>query len=226
MARKAGKRITRSRKPAKASTRKAKPAKRKPVKRKKKFCGPGRKPRDIWVFGYGSLMWDPKFPYLDVLPARLRGYHRSLCIYSRVHRGTLERPGIVVGLDSGGSCHGYAFRVEGVSAPAILGYLDERELVGYAYRRVCMRTDIPGGSVKAWTYVADHKHSQYAGKLSHREAINLVLQGAGMSGTSLEYLENMVGMLKQHGIVDKPLLRILARVREAAAQESQSVAGP
>ena len=220
MARIGAGRTAKARKPKKRAPAKRKAAKRKTAKRKKRFCGPGRKPRDIWVFGYGSLMWDPKFPYLDVQPARLRGYHRALCIYSRVHRGTLERPGIVVGLDTGGSCHGYAFRVEGVTAPAILGYLDERELVGYAYRRVCMRTDIPGRTVKAWTYVADHKHSQYAGKLSPPECVNLILQGVGMSGTSLEYLENMIAQLKEHGIIDKPLDRILARVRAAAAATS------
>lgn len=198
----------------KPKTAKRKSAKRKPARRKKKFCGPGRKPRDVWVFGYGSLMWNPKFPYLEMVPARLSGYHRSLCIYSRVHRGTLEVPGIVVGLDRGGSCQGRAFRIEGITAPAVLGYLDERELVGYAYRRVCMRTDIPGGTVKAWTYVADHKHSQYAGKLSPQECVEFVLQGAGMSGTSLEYLETMVTHLREQGIEDKLLQRILARVRE------------
>jgi glutathione-specific gamma-glutamylcyclotransferase len=222
MVRKAGQKTVQARKPESRAPAKRKPAKRqaakrKTAKRKKKFCGPGRKARDIWVFGYGSLMWDPKFPYLEVQPARLRGYHRSLCIYSRVHRGTLERPGVVVGLDRGGSCQGYAFRVEGIAAPAILGYLDERELVGYAYRRVCMRTDIPGRSVKAWTYVADHKHSQYAGKLSLQECAGLVLQGVGMSGTALEYLESMIAQLTGHGIVDKPLERILARVRAAAS---------
>ena len=218
MARKPRAKTVKARKAGKRAPVKRKPAKRKPAKRKKSIRGRGGKPRDIWVFGYGSLMWDPKFPYLEMVPARLRGYHRSLCIYSRVHRGTLERPGVVLGLDRGGSCHGYAFRIEGITAPAILGYLDERELVGYAYRRVSMRTDIPGRTVKAWTYVADHSHSQYAGKLSPAECLTLVLQGVGMSGTALEYLENMIAQLEQHGIVDKPLESILARARAARVE--------
>lgn len=209
---------TKAKAPARKSTKQKAPArtgaKRKLAKPKKKFCGPGRKPRDIWVFGYGSLMWDPKFPYLEAVPARLSGYHRALCIYSRVHRGTLEKPGVVVGLDRGGSCHGRAFRIDGMAAPVIMGYLDERELVGYAYRRVRVQTDVPGGTVSAWTYVADRGHSQYAGKLSARECIALVRQGAGVSGTCLEYLENLMAHLREQGIEDQPLERILACVRE------------
>ena len=88
---------------------------------------------DLWVFGYGSLMWRPGFPYLDRRTAHLHGYHRSLCVYSHVHRGTPEKPGLVLGLDRGGRCQGVAFRVAAEEAEATLHYLREREQVTGVY---------------------------------------------------------------------------------------------
>ncbi|MFZ0694296.1 MAG: gamma-glutamylcyclotransferase [Alphaproteobacteria bacterium] len=176
------------------------------------------KPRDIWVFGYGSLMWDPGFPHAEVVPALLRGYHRALCIYSRFHRGTLERPGLVLGLDRGGACRGRAFRVEGSSARAILGYLDERELVSYAYRRQKVSIVLPSGNVPAFAYVADRAHSQYAGNPGVARSVELVAQGVGVSGTCFDYLESAVKHLDGLGIEDGPLHDLLARVIERLRQ--------
>lgn len=170
---------------------------------------------DIWVFGYGSLMWDPGFPYVQAEPALLRGYHRALCIYSRFHRGTLERPGLVLGLDRGGSCRGLAFRVAGDESRPILGYLDERELVSYAYKRATVRLVLPGARrVPAFAYVADPGHSQYAGKLPKDLIVELVAQGVGTRGTCFDYLENAVRHLDGLGINDGPLHDVLAQAVE------------
>ena len=168
----------------------------------------------IWIFGYGSLMWDPRFPYIDVEPALLRGYHRALCIYSRVHRGTFEHPGLVLGLDRGGSCRGRAFRVEGSQARSVIGYLDERELVAYAYKRVKVTIELPSRSATAFTYIADRKHSQYAGELGIERCVEMVAQGVGLSGTCYGYLENTVRHLRELGIEDALLNDILARLHQ------------
>src|SRR5437762_8819677 len=121
---------------------------------------------DLWVFSYGSLMWRPDFPFIERVEARLIGAHRALCVYSFVHRGTPERPGLVLGLDRGGSCRGVAFRVEAQRAAATIAYLRAREQVTAVYveRRVRVRLD-DEREVEALTYVVDRRHVQYAGKL-------------------------------------------------------------
>jgi len=173
-----------------------------------------RAPPDLWVFGYGSLMWDPGFPHAEVQRALLRGYHRTLCIYSRFHRGTLARPGLVLGLNRGGSCRGMAFRIAGENARAVLGYLDERELVSYAYRRQRVSLRLPEREVAGFAYVADRRHSQYAGDVGLARSVELVAQGVGVSGTCFDYLENTVKHLDQLGIEEGPLHELLARVIE------------
>src|SRR6201995_4229898 len=100
---------------------------------------------DLWVFGYGSLIWRPGFSFAERRIATIHGYHRSLCIYSHVHRGTPERPGLVLGLDRGGACAGVAFRVAAARRVETLGYLRERELVTSVYREALLRTLIDDG---------------------------------------------------------------------------------
>ena len=112
---------------------------------------------ELWVFGYGSLIWRPGFPFLERRVARLNGAHRALCVYSWVHRGTPDRPGLVLGLDRGGACRGVAFRVPAADAPAVLDYLDEREMTGGVYHRrlVPLRLLDGGGTKRAVAFVAD-----------------------------------------------------------------------
>ena len=139
---------------------------------------PTAPPRDLWVFGYGSLMWRPGFAYVERRPALLRGWRRRLCVYSHVYRGTAERPGLVLGLDRGGACRGVAFRVEAALAEATVRYLRERELVTAVYlERVVPVTLDDGRRVSALTYLADRAHGQYAGPDAARGAAD-----AGQAG--------------------------------------------
>lgn len=161
---------------------------------------------DLWIFGYGSLVWNPGFAYAEKHLATVRGYHRSLCIYSHVHRGTPDRPGLVLGLDRGGSCRGIAFRVEANARAATLDYLRARELVTSVY----LEQDVPvmlidGRRVRATTYVVDRKHSQYAGRLSREHLLTLVRQGIGGSGANVDYVRMTYRHLVELGLNDPDL---------------------
>ncbi len=163
-----------------------------------------------WIFGYGSLMWRPGFSYQTKAEARLYGHHRAFCVYSHVHRGTPEQPGLVLGLDRGGSCRGIAFGVADADWAAALGYLREREQATMVYLEREAPIRLCGGKrVLATTYLVDHSHGQYAGRLSLSEQLRLVRQGVGQSGANPEYVKATVRHLDEMGIVDGPLHRLL-----------------
>jgi cation transport protein ChaC len=166
---------------------------------------------DLWVFGYGSLIWRPGFPFEESVAARLHGYHRSLCVFSHVHRGTPERPGLVLGLDRGGLCRGLAFRVAAAHAQETVAYLRAREQATMVYleRHMPVRLE-DGRQVKALVYVADRKHLQYAGRLPPDELLALVRQGRGSSGENPDYVLKTHEHLRKMGIFD-PVLAALAQ---------------
>lgn len=165
---------------------------------------------DLWVFAYGSLMWEPNFPYAEVRPALLRGYHRALCILSIRNRGTEDRPGLVLGLARGGSCAGTALKVEPAHRAQTLAYLEQREMSTSAYLPKLLAVRLDGAArVPALAFVADPGHRQYVGDLPAEEAARLVRQGRGSYGNSLDYLRNVVAHLDAIGIVDGPLHRVL-----------------
>jgi cation transport protein ChaC len=166
----------------------------------------------VWIFAYGSLMWRPGFAYEEVLPARLHGYHRALCVYSWVHRGTQERPGLVLGLDRGGSCRGRAFRIAQPQEGEILAYLDGRELVTDVYRRKRLLVTTARGRVPAWCYVVRRDHVQYAGKLDDDRLLELVQHSAGRSGRCCDYVVSTVSHLEEMGIADGPLHALARRL--------------
>ena len=171
---------------------------------------------DLWVFGYGSLIWKPGFTFLEQSPARLIGEHRSLCIYSMVHRGTYEKPGLVLGLDRGGACQGVAFRVAARERRATVAYLREREQVTGVYREVMRSVWLKSDArerVRALVYVADRSHDQYAGRLSLDEQLRLVKQGHGAYGDNAEYVISTVAALEAQGIRDTPLHRLAALLK-------------
>lgn len=158
---------------------------------------------DFWVFGYGSLMWRPGFAHVETRRARLMGFRRSLCIRSFVHRGTEQRPGLVLGLDRGGSCVGLAFRVPGELRDEVIGYLRERELVTSVYLERTLRIRLDDGEpAEAVCYIADRKHRQYAGNLDASEAAGIVIGAVGQSGRNEEYVASTVAHLKALGIRD------------------------
>jgi cation transport protein ChaC len=163
---------------------------------------------DLWVFGYGSLMWRPGFDYVERVQAKLIGLHRSLCVYSHVHRGTPERPGLVLGLDRGGACRGIAFRVAAARREATIGYLREREQVTSVYLEVerNVTLEVHGAPrVRAVTYVVDRGHTQYAGRLTREEQLHIVRQGHGHSGANPDYVKNTVKAIEEEGFRDADL---------------------
>jgi cation transport protein ChaC len=179
-------------------------------------------PGDIWVFGYGSLIWDPKFPVVESRTAVLHGYRRSLCILSIRNRGTAECPGLVVGLERGGSCVGRAHRVAAEHVEDTIAYLHERELATHSYIPKKLPISLQSGErIKAVTFVARVKHPQYAGGLSETRQAELIVQGHGPYGTSLDYLRNVIRHLDECGIASGPLHRVLAIAEDMASQKTE-----
>ncbi len=165
------------------------------------------------MFAYGSLMWRPGFAFEASEPARLDGYHRALCVCSRVHRGTPQRPGLVLGLDRGGRCHGRAFGVARAREGEVLAYLDARELVTDVYRRRPLPVVLASGvTVEAWCYVVRRDHEQYLGRLSEAEQLDRVRRAHGVSGPCAEYLRNTVAHLRAMGIHEPELERLARRL--------------
>src|ERR1700743_3043342 len=166
---------------------------------------------DLWVFGYGSLMWRPGFEFLEQVPARLIGEHRALCFYSFDHRGTPERPGLVLGLDRGGACRGIAFRVKAKKRAEVVAYLPEREQTTNVYREVMRSVWLDNDArerVSALTYVADRGHVQYAGRLSLAEQLRYVQHGYGRSGNNRDYVLETVKSIEAQGFRDEQLHRL------------------
>ena len=169
--------------------------------------------QDLWVFAYGSLMWRPDFPFVERTEARLVGAHRALCVYSFVHRGTPERPGLVLGLDHGGTCRGLAYRVSVKKRADVIAYLRKREQVTSVYREVIrpiwLRSE-PAQRVPGLCYVVDRGHPQYAGRLSLEQQLHHVRQGHGQSGANRDYVVATVAALEQLGYRETELHRLAA----------------
>ncbi|MGL5447857.1 MAG: gamma-glutamylcyclotransferase [Rhabdaerophilum sp.] len=160
----------------------------------------------FWVFGYGSLMWKPGFEFEERVPGLLRGFHRSLCVYSNRHRGTSECPGLVLGLDRGGACKGIAFRIAPDRIEATHAYLTEREQPNRVYIEVFPSIRLSDGRiVRALAYVVDRAHRQYSGKLEQAEIIRLVSQGNGQSGACRDYVLNTLASMEEMGVTDHAL---------------------
>ncbi|BAE53254.1 gamma-glutamylcyclotransferase [Paramagnetospirillum magneticum] len=172
-----------------------------------------RQGTDLWVFAYGSLMWNPEFRHEEARTARLSGYHRALCILSHQWRGTPERPGLVMGLDRGGSCRGRAFRVAAPEVPEVMAQIYRREMPTgvYAPRFVPVTLD-DGRRVEAWAFIARRDHPQYLAHATPEQRAALVRQGHGHAGPCRDYLANTIAQLEMLGLGGKALRQLLALV--------------
>ncbi len=165
-----------------------------------------------WVFAYGSLLWNPLFPFAEARPAILRGLHRRFCLRSLASRGTPDLPGLVLGLDRGGACTGVAYRLPAPVAMDELHLLWRREMVVGAYRPRWVRVRSGEREIHALTFAVRHAHPQYAGRLSLEEEARIIAGAKGAFGSSLDYLERTRVALVTHGIIDPYLEGIAARV--------------
>jgi cation transport protein ChaC len=175
---------------------------------------------DLWVFAYGSLMWRPGFAHVERASARLVGLHRALCVYSFVHRGTPEKPGLVLGLDRGGACRGIAYRIDRSLRADTVAYLRAREQVTMVYREAWRDvlvegegTGDPGRRVRALVYVVDRGHPQYAGRLDPEKQLHFVRQGHGSSGANRDYVLATVGEIEAQGFRDAGLHLLAERLK-------------
>lgn len=183
---------------------------------------------ELWVFGYGSLMWQPGFQPAERRRARLTGFHRDFCIYSAYYRGTPRRPGLVLGLDHGGVCDGVLLRVPRSQASEVLAYLRRRELMYGVYREVHLPVvceDRPGEATMALTYVAERAHPSYAGGLTLNAQARIIRGAAGAGGPNLDYLANTVRELGRLGLHERRLGRLLAVAGGFAGAREPSESG-
>ncbi|MEQ1648211.1 MAG: gamma-glutamylcyclotransferase [Hyphomicrobiaceae bacterium] len=168
---------------------------------------------DLWIFGYGSLMWRPGFAFVERSSARLDGFHRAFCISSTHHRGTHARPGLVLGLDRGQSCHGVVYRVTAVEKHAVISYLRARELISGVYREMRLPVTLLDGShreVSALTYVVERCHPSYVGVLPLTVQAHQIRGAQGISGANLDYLVNTVAHLRRSSVRERDLERLVA----------------
>ena len=171
-----------------------------------------------WVFAYGSLLWNPMFPFVESRPAILRGLHRRFCLYSLTSRGTPEQPGLVLGLDRGGSCTGVAYRLPAPVAMDELHLLWRREMVVGSYHPRWVRVRSGERELHALAFTVRHAHPQYAGRMPLDEEAVVIARSKGAFGSSQDYLERTRVALVSHGIRD-PYLEALA-LKVAALQRA------
>ena len=170
----------------------------------------------MWVFGYGSLIWNPEFPVAEQRIAQVKGWQRSFCMRSIHHRGSVEEPGLVLALDAHpeGQCDGVAFRVSPGHEAATLAALRERELISSAYLETRIPAQLDDGMVvQALCYVIDRAHEQYCGGLSLDEQARIIAQAIGGRGSNRDYLWATAGHLAELGIEDHDLTHLAEKVR-------------
>jgi cation transport protein ChaC len=186
-------------------------------------------PHELWVFAYGSLMWRPGFPSEEIAHARLVGWRRSFCIYSRYHRGSPRRPGLVLGLDRGGVCEGLAYRVSAANVPATLAYLRDREQVVSVYREALVPVTLmtpERPEVLALAFLVERAHPSYAGALALCKQAHLIRGAAGRSGSNIDYFLSTLAHLGELGIRERALERLLGLVGSHLAHGAAGVTHP
>ncbi len=169
---------------------------------------------DLWIFGYGSLIWRPDFAYAERRAATVHGWHRALKMWSRVNRGTPECPGLVFGMLSGGSCRGMVFRVDHSHARQVMVNLWQREMVLGVYDPRWLNCRTPQGAVRALAFTLSRKSPSHTGVLADEEYRRIFAQASGIYGTTRDYAEATHAELQRMGIHDRALSRLIALARE------------
>ena len=167
---------------------------------------------DVWLFAYGSLLWNPAIHIAERVIGRVYGYHRCFGIWTHAGRGTIENPGLVLGLDRGGCCQGAALRIPAAKAAAELDVVWGREMVAKSYRPTWVKVHSPCGVRRAITFVTDRNHDRYVGQVPLERIVHALATAAGVLGTSAEYLENTAAHLREVGITDRYLTDLCRRV--------------
>jgi glutathione-specific gamma-glutamylcyclotransferase len=162
----------------------------------------------VWVFGYGSLMWNPLMEHAERQPARVHGWHRGFYVWSKVNRGTPEVPGLVLALDAGGSCHGIAYRLHETTLDEDLLLLWRREMVGGTYRPRWMKIDLGGQAVRAIAFIVDRTRPGYTGRLTDAQILEVARKAAGHYGSCADYLIRSAFSLEALGMPDRRLSRL------------------
>lgn len=186
----------------------------------------GRPESDIWLFGYGSLIWNPAFHFVERRIGTVRGLHRRFCLWSTMGRGTPERPGLMLALDRGGSCRGVAFRIDAGQAGEELRIVWRREMVSHAYIPRWVTVETQEGPVRAITFTINRQHERYIRRMDDREAASIIAAASGRIGRCAEYLENTVQHLHELKIADRYMERLLHLTRQACAETAGAKNSP
>jgi len=187
-----------------------------------RMLGAREAPREIWVFGYGSLIWNPAFEFVEQRVGQVHGFHRRFCLWTRLGRGSPASPGLMLGLEPGGSCRGVAYRVAADAVQTELEILWRREMIGGAYRARWLPVRTPDGPVCALAFTINRDYERYAGRLTETAMAEVIARASGQLGRCADYLFNTVTHLAALGIHDRPLERLrdqVARHCAAAAPE-------
>jgi cation transport protein ChaC len=168
---------------------------------------------DLWLFGYGSLIWNPAFHFVERTLGRLFGYHRQFCLWTHLGRGTPQRPGLILGLERGGSCPGMVFRIAHDAVPSELDIVWRREMVTGAYRPTWVRVRTEQGTVRALTFAINRAHERYAGTLEDVRIVEAIALAEGPLGACRDYLFKTAAHLEELGIRDRGLTRLSRQVR-------------
>lgn len=176
------------------------------------FPPSGRPESDVWLFGYGSLIWNPAIEFAEKRNATVRGLHRRFCLRTELGRGTPELPGLVLGLDRGGQCRGVAFRIPKDIAATELDIVWRREMVTYAYRPRWLKATTEAGPIDVIGFVINRTHDRYCGRLPEDEAATTIARACGFLGPCCEYLFNTVAHLRDLGMPDAGLERLARQV--------------
>jgi cation transport protein ChaC len=179
---------------------------------------------DAWVFGYGSLMWNPAIHVAESRPGSIYGYHRSFCFDMLLWRASPESPGLMLALDRGGSCHGVAYRITAEHMGSEFRILWMREMVGGIYQPRWVQVRMGHRAARAITFVANRAHRRYAGKLPEETIVHRIARAAGEFGTNRHYLFELEKHLESLGILDGPMHRLAKQVRRVSPSSLKNLA--